>query len=119
MPKHGKSGIYQRLSPGFASLSRPVVPYICPTNLCLSRISLVEDCCCSARQTLFTHDGPNVYFRRGRRLTRSYVRRLRLATFNEMTEQMREDFNEISKLKELIKYLDDAPEDPSEEFAVE
>jgi len=116
MPKHG---IYQRISPGFASLSRPSLPYICPTNLCLSRISLVEDCCCSARKTLFTHDGPDVYFRRGRRLTRSYVKRLRDAKFEELTEQMREDFNELSKVYELIKYLDSAPSDSDEEHPVE
>lgn len=104
MPKDG-SRVYQRLSPGFASLSRPVVPYICPTNLCLSRIALVEDCCCSARQTLFTHDGPDVYFRRGRRLTRAYVAQLRSAKLEEMSDQMREDYNELHKVLELIKYL--------------
>lgn len=104
MPKDG-SRVYQRLSPGFATLSRPVVPYICPTNLCLSRIALVEDCCCSARKTLFTHDGPNVYFRRGRRLTHSYVDWLRNVPFEVMNEQQREDYNEISKVFELIKFF--------------
>lgn len=118
MPKHG-SGIYQRLSPGFASLSRPSVPYICPTNLCLSRVSLVEDCCCSARKTLFNHDGPHVYFRRGRRLTRSYVKKLRRTEIDEMTEQMREDYYEITKIFDMIKYILDEPDKTDVEDSVE
>jgi len=101
MPQHGRKPVYQRSSPGFATLSRPTYPCICPSNICFYDRSLTAPCCCSTRKDLG---------RELRRLKPKPVLRRRVATNPEDVVIMEE------LLKDAEEYLIKKPFDEMTEL---